>query len=141
LTFSQVGIGTTTPRAALEINSATTGFLTPQVPLTITTVSAPVVNPTGAAVLAGTIVYNTATANDVTPGYYYWNGTVWVRMAGGTTAVTPHNTLNEAYNEGGPGAGSIINADAGLWEPLTDGDEDQPELIFAGGDVIMVNAL
>src|SRR5690606_36937715 len=35
----------------------------------------------------------------------------------------------------------IINADAGLWEPLTDGDEDQPELIFAGGDVIMVNAL
>lgn len=35
----------------------------------------------------------------------------------------------------------IINADAGLWEPLTDGDEDQPELIFAGGDVIMVNVL
>jgi hypothetical protein len=35
----------------------------------------------------------------------------------------------------------IIHSDAGLWEPLTDGDEDQPELIFADGDVIMVNVL
>jgi hypothetical protein len=26
------------------------------------------------------LVYNTATAGDVTPGYYYWNSSKWVRM-------------------------------------------------------------
>lgn len=110
--FSQVGVGTTTPRAALEVTSATNGFLTPQIALSATTVSAPVVNPVGGALLAGTIVYNTATVNDVTPGYYYWNGTAWVRMAAGG-ASTPHNTLDKAYDEGGAGAGRVISADAG----------------------------
>jgi len=114
--FSQVGIGTTDPRGALEINSATTGFLAPQVALSDTTVSAPVVNPTGAALLAGTIVYNTASVNDVTPGYYYWNGTIWVRMEGGSVSSTQHNTLDEAYDEGGAGAGRIINSDSGAVE-------------------------
>lgn len=112
LAFSQVGIGTTTPRAALEINSATNGFLAPQIALNSTTVVAPVVNPAGGALLAGTIVYNTATVNDVTPGYYYWSGTAWVRMAAGA-AGGPHNTLDRAYDEGGAGAGRIITADSG----------------------------
>lgn len=113
IAFSQVGIGTTTPRGALEINSATTGFIAPQVALNNTTSSSPVVNPTGAALLAGTIVYNSVTVNDVTPGYYYWDGTIWVRMEGGSVASTPHNTLDEAYDEGGAGAGRIINSDSG----------------------------
>lgn len=113
IVFSQVGIGTTTPRAALEINSATNGFLTPQIPLTITTASAPVVNPTGAPLLEGTIVYNTANINDVTPGYYYWNGTIWVRITAGSVATTPHNTLDKAYDEGGAGVGRMITADSG----------------------------
>lgn len=113
IAFSQVGVGTTTPRAALEVNSATNGFLAPQIALSVTTASAPVVNPAGGALLAGTIVYNTATVNDVTPGYYYWSGTAWIRMAAGAAAATPHNTLDMAYDEGGAGAGRIINADAG----------------------------
>jgi hypothetical protein len=33
----------------------------------------------------------------------------------------------------------ILNTDAGLFEPLSDGDLTAPELIFADGDVIMVN--
>ncbi len=93
LAFSQVGIGTTTPRAALEINSATNGFLAPQIALNSTTVSAPVVNPAGGALLAGTIIYNTATVNDVTLGYYYWNGTTWIRMAAGASATNNSWTL------------------------------------------------
>ena len=113
LVFSQVGVGTTTPRAALEINSTSNGFLTPQIALSITTASAPVLNPTGAALLAGTIVYNTATVNDVTPGYYYWNGSIWVRMAAGAAATSPHNTLDSAYDEGGAGAGRMITTDSG----------------------------
>ncbi len=36
----------------------------------------------------------------------YYNGTAWVSLGGG-------NTLDEAYDEGGPGAGRIITADNG----------------------------
>ncbi|OWP75953.1 hypothetical protein [Flavobacterium oreochromis] len=83
--FSQVGIGTDAPRGALEINSSTNGFLPPQVTLTASNVSAPVVNPQGGGVpIAGTIVYNTAisgvTPNNVVPGYYYWNGSNWLLL-------------------------------------------------------------
>lgn len=78
---AQVGIGTTTPRGALEINSSTNGFVAPQVALTSTTTAAPVVNPQdGGSPLSGTLVYNTNTAGDVTPGYYFWNATVWTRL-------------------------------------------------------------
>ena len=34
------------------------------------------------------LVYNTATVGDVTPGFYYWDGTQWVRLATGSTGVT-----------------------------------------------------
>ncbi len=82
---AQVGIGTTTPRGAFEINSTTNGFITPQVALTSTSTSAPVVNPqTAGAPITGTEIFNTATAGSgataVTPGYYYWDGSSWVRL-------------------------------------------------------------
>ena len=81
--FSQVGIGTTTPDAdaALEINSLTGGVLLPRVPLLATTNSSPL-----SVDVAGMIVYNTATAGDVTPGFYYNDGALWVRLGGGTTS-------------------------------------------------------
>lgn len=72
---AQVGIGTTTPQGALDIESTNDGLLIPRVSLTATTVSAPVITPT-----VSELVYNINTAGDVTPGYYYWNGTVWVRL-------------------------------------------------------------
>lgn len=83
---AQVGVGTTTPAGALDVNSTTNGFIPPRVALTATNVAAPVVNPQGGALVAGTIVWNTATAgtvpNNVAPGLYYWNGTRWVAFAG-----------------------------------------------------------
>jgi len=77
---AQVGIGTTTPAGALEITSATDGLLVPRVALVNTTTST-ITTPTKSE-----LVYNTATAGDVTPGYYYWETTTtvasdrWVRL-------------------------------------------------------------
>ena len=84
--YSQVGLGTTTPRGALDINSSTTGLIPPRVALTSTIVELPVINPQGGSIIAGTTVWNTATAgtspNNVAPGLYFWNGTRWVAFAG-----------------------------------------------------------
>jgi hypothetical protein len=79
--FAQVGIGNTNPNAnaLLEIGDATTttqGLLLPRVDLVSTTSFAPM-----SANLQGMVVYNKNTAGDVTPGYYYNDGTQWVRLA------------------------------------------------------------
>ncbi|PKP04146.1 MAG: hypothetical protein CVU11_05945 [Bacteroidetes bacterium HGW-Bacteroidetes-6] len=90
LTMSQVswaqsvGIGSTvfTPAASsiLEIQSTNKGLLIPRVALTQTTVAAPVTAPA-----TSLMVFNTATINDVTPGYYYWTGTIWARILDATS--------------------------------------------------------
>ena len=77
---AQVGIGTTTPQAALDVTSTTDGMLVPRVALTAKNVATPVATPT-----TSEMVYNTATAgvapNNVVPGYYYWDGTQWAAFA------------------------------------------------------------
>jgi hypothetical protein len=84
---AQTGIGTTTPNASakLEVASSTQGFLPPRVALTATNVFSPIVGTSSAA--TGLLVYNTASTgnapNNVVPGYYYWNGTVWVQISNG----------------------------------------------------------
>ncbi len=81
LSFSQVGINTTSPDGALDVNSTTQGIVLPRVALTATNASGPVVNPAGGALAVGTVVFNTATTSngtyDVVPGIYVWNGTEW----------------------------------------------------------------
>lgn len=89
LVQAQIGIGTNTPRGALEVNSTTNGFLFPQIALTDNITSSPVVNPqTGSTPINGTMIYNTATSGTggtaVVPGHYYWGGTQWLREASGT---------------------------------------------------------
>lgn len=76
----QVGIGTVTPNsdALLDVDATASpgGILLPRVALTSTTSPAPLTND-----VAGMIVYNTATINDVTPGFYYNNGSDWDKIA------------------------------------------------------------
>lgn len=85
--YAQTGIGTTSPNASakLDVSSSTMGFLPPRVALTAANVFVPIVGTSSAA--AGLLVYNTNTAgiipNNVVPGYYYWNGSAWVQIAGG----------------------------------------------------------
>lgn len=90
--FAQTGIGTSSPNASakLEVSSTTQGFMPPRVALTASNVFSPI---TGiAASAAGLIVYNTNTAgtapNNVSPGYYFWNGSAWINMIGSTTSST-----------------------------------------------------
>ncbi len=81
-TTGNVGIGTSSPDASsiLDITSTSKGLLPPRVALTAKSGTAsPIASPTN-----GLIVYNTASAGTggdaVTPGYYYFNGTIWTRM-------------------------------------------------------------
>lgn len=95
--FAQVGIGTTNPNsnAKLDITSTVAepgGLLLPRLALTGTANTAPL-----AAHVAGMTVYNTATAGDVTPGYYYNDGSQWVRIA---AASVPSNDWTILGNTG-----------------------------------------
>ena len=85
--FSQnVGINATgaAPNAAagLDVDFSNLGVLIPRIALTGTANFAPL-----PAHVAGMIVYNTATAGDVVPGFYYDNGTKWVPGFPAGTAV------------------------------------------------------
>lgn len=78
---AQVGIGTVEPEGILDVESTTQGIVFPRVVLTSTIVEAPVVNPNGSNLVAGTAVYNTTASNngtnDVYPGIYIWSGSIW----------------------------------------------------------------
>jgi hypothetical protein len=89
-----VGINTTgnapNSSALLDINASPgndKGILIPRLPLTATNVGTPI-SPAPGAGETGLMVFNTATAgvppNDVVPGFYYWNGTAWSPLGGGS---------------------------------------------------------
>ncbi len=77
--YAQIGIGTKTPdeSSALDVKLPNKGVLLSRVSLTGTTDITTI--PSAANSLT---VYNTATAGDVVPGYYYWNTAVskWIRL-------------------------------------------------------------
>ncbi len=76
------------PSAVLEIESTNKGLLLPRVTLSSTTNFVPL-----ATHVEGMVVYNTATAGDVTPGYYYNDGTQWVRLANAANVGETNTTL------------------------------------------------
>ena len=96
LIAQNVGIGTLTPDATaqLDITATNKGLLIPRVALTGNTDVVTIPSPT-----ISLLIYNTATAGSgsvaVTPGFYFWNGTVWI------TFSTANNTANGAWLLGG----------------------------------------
>lgn len=59
----------------LELEHGSKGMLLPRLSLNSTAAAAPL-----SAHVAGMVVYNTASVSDVTPGYYYDDGSKWVRL-------------------------------------------------------------
>lgn len=96
--FSQVGINTTAPKAALDVESSENGFLIPRVQLTSITDNTTIVNPNTGPLETSTLVYNIASAgtapNNVVAGFYYWNDTLlrWIPIAGTAGWETDGNT-------------------------------------------------
>jgi hypothetical protein len=89
--FSQnVGINATgaTPDASamLDISSTSKGVLVPRVALTSTNAEGPVSQPA-----TSLLVYNTATDGtvpyQVSPGFYYWNGTAWTPLTSSASST------------------------------------------------------
>ena len=134
-----IGVSTTgaipDASAGLDISFTDKGLLVPRVALAGTNVAGPITLPA-----TSLLVYNTATvggANAVTPGFYYWDGTQWIRfttatfvdtddqtlstngdtlfIADGNFVVLPDQivTLDSAYDAGGRGNGRTIIADSG----------------------------
>ena len=59
----------------LDVISTDKGVLIPRIALTETSSASPISSPA-----TSLVVYNTATVNDVTPGFYYWDGSEWLRF-------------------------------------------------------------
>jgi hypothetical protein len=109
--FAQTGIGTTTPDASakLDVSSTNKGFLPPRIALTALNSASPVTIPA-----TGLLIFNTATAgsipNQVTPGYYYWDGVnaKWVRLEDKADNLGDHTaTINVKLN------GNYLSNDGG----------------------------
>jgi hypothetical protein len=87
-TLGQIGINTTFPKGALDIESINTGVLIPRVQLTSTLDNTTVINPVGGALSTSTLIYNIAPAgvvpNNVLIGFYFWNNSTskWIPIQG-----------------------------------------------------------
>ena len=111
--------------AGLDLDFTNKGLLIPRVALTGTANAAPL-----AAHVAGMMVYNTATAGDVTPGFYYDNGNKWVPSipAGNTSGdmlfwngsawgLIPAGAIGQLLQSNGAGSPSWVTGGSALPTP------------------------
>jgi len=123
-TSAQVGIGVTgsvNSSAKLQVDATNKGFLPPRVTLTGTSDASTISTPA-----IGLLVYNTATAgtapNNVTPGFYYYDGVRWQRVINTMDATVTFNGTDPATAStftGGPGASAnyiyVSDTDNSQW--------------------------
>lgn len=84
--FAQVKIGNNPKSinkdAVVEMESTNKGMLLPRLALSSSTDAAPL-----SSFVQGMFVFNTATANDVSQGMYYSDGTKWIKVNASTTTI------------------------------------------------------
>jgi len=114
--FGQVGIGTVNPdvSSSLDITSTNSGILIPR--LSLTNVNS--ISPINSTPTKSLLIWNTnaSVIGGYGEGFYFWDGGKWVFLINTSiisTYITPHNTLDMAYDQGSPGSGRIITADNG----------------------------
>ncbi|NTW33369.1 MAG: hypothetical protein HGB12_12230 [Bacteroidetes bacterium] len=102
--------------AILDVSHDSKGILIPRVGLSATNSNSPI----GAGVAISLLVYNTtidgAPPNDVSPGYYYWDGYQWVKLstgvgptgATGLTGITGATGVGTTGVTGPTGAGGAV---------------------------------
>jgi hypothetical protein len=156
--FAQnIGINSTgaTPAssAMLDIVATDKGLLIPRVALTATNAAGPITSPA-----TSLLVYNTATAgsapNNVTPGYYYWNGSAWVTFATSTSGswTLDGNNLTALKSLGTTSAYDLpfittntermrISADGDVAIGTSSIDGDQKLLVDAGTTQTAIGAI
>lgn len=92
-----IGLGTASPdtSAQLDLGDNDKGILINRVALTGTTSAAPITGPANGLMVYNTASSNVGNANEVTPGFYYWNGGAWNRVEGwSTTGNAGTNSTN-----------------------------------------------
>ncbi|MGG5508249.1 MULTISPECIES: hypothetical protein [unclassified Myroides] len=122
---AQQGFGTNTPdrSAAVDIVSSKRGLLIPRIELTKTTEAGPVAKPENSL-----FVYNKATANDVTPGFYYWEAS--------TAANAKEQGLGRWVRFVSSNSGSAVTVSAGTnvaVKSTTDGRDTDYNVSVKGG--------
>lgn len=144
ITYSQVGINTTTPSSSsvLDITSTNKGFLMTKIALTGTDDTTTITpSPT-----TGLLVYNTATAGgpgtEVVPGFYYFNSSTWRRFYtqgytlsyDQTAEVTASTTNTDYVILPGLDTGNITVPFSGIYQIRVEGYYAAGNLISTTGD-------
>lgn len=73
--------------AVLDLGTGNRGLLLPRVSLSSLSSAAPMGNH-----IEGMVVYNTGFAEDVSPGFYYNNGSAWIRLASGGVSMNVYSS-------------------------------------------------
>lgn len=128
--MAQVGVNTETPKATMDVMvntadpSKADGFIAPR----LTGNALKTKDSLYGTAQVGTIVYATAAASPVTSktinvteaGYYYFDGTIWVKIGAGNSSIEPWNAENTStqanannqniYQNGNVGIGNFTNS-------------------------------
>jgi hypothetical protein len=103
--YAQVGFGTPVPNSStmLDIVSDNKGIMIPRVSLTGSTDVTTIINGNQPSLL----VYNTSTVSDVKPGYYYWDGLQWLRLASESVGLSSGSGVPTSTNPANPSDGQV----------------------------------
>ncbi|SEB73370.1 hypothetical protein SAMN04489761_1602 [Tenacibaculum sp. MAR_2009_124] len=143
-----VGASEVDNAAQLDVVSSNKGVLLPRVQLTgtndVTTISNLSVGSKESL-----LVYNTTTATDVVPGYYYWDKNRWVALSGtdnqqlsfsgGTLGISNGNTVNlsgiNTDNQNLTLSGNSLSIEGGNSVSLSTLDTDDQTLTISGNSL------